>query len=63
VKPPRRRARPHGYVATGPGFYVWEPTREEARRAARDLSPPSAAKPIPVPAARASARVTSRRSR
>jgi hypothetical protein len=27
-----------GYVAAGPGFHVWEETRAEAERAARDLS-------------------------
>ena len=34
-----------GYVATGPGFYIWEETRRSALNAARDLSPPSAGAP------------------
>lgn len=38
-----------GFVATGPGFYVWEETRSAALRAARDLSPRSAADPPVVP--------------
>jgi hypothetical protein len=41
--------RPTGYVATGPGFYVWEETRDAALRAARDLSPPSAGEPRVLP--------------
>jgi hypothetical protein len=40
-----------GFVATGPGFYVWEETREAALRAARDLSPPSASEPTVTPVA------------
>jgi hypothetical protein len=39
-----------GFVATGPGFYVWEETRRAAFQAARDLSPPSAGAPRVVPA-------------
>ena len=27
-----------GYVSTGPGYYVWEETRSEALRSARDLT-------------------------
>lgn len=42
-----------GYVATGPGFYVWEETRRSALNAARDLSPPSAGAPEVVPVAKA----------
>jgi hypothetical protein len=47
-RPPRT-----GFVATGPGFYVWEETRRAAFQAARDLSPPSAGAPRVVPAAQA----------
>jgi hypothetical protein len=42
-----------GFVATGPGFYVWEETRRAAFQAARDLSPPSAGAPRVLPAASA----------
>ncbi len=27
-----------GYVSAGPGYYVWEETRSEALRSARDLT-------------------------
>ena len=45
-----------GYVATGPGFYVWEETRRAAQQAARDLSPPSAGPPVVLPADKAKLR-------
>jgi hypothetical protein len=55
MKPSRRLRRTTGYVATGPGFYVWEEHRGDARRAARDLSPLGVT-PIPRPAPPASRR-------
>jgi hypothetical protein len=50
VRPTRLQTKTFGYVATGPGFYVWYEHRGEAQRAARDLTAPSAAPPTAVPA-------------
>jgi hypothetical protein len=43
LRPTRFHAKSFGYVATGPGFYVWEEHLRDAQRAARDLSAPTAA--------------------
>jgi len=53
-RPPRPKNL--GFVATGPGFYVWEETRSAALRAARELSPRSAAEPAVVPVEQRAAR-------
>jgi hypothetical protein len=39
-----------GFVATGPGFHVWEETREEALRTARDLARGAPVRAIPAAA-------------
>lgn len=49
MKNDRSRSKGIGYIATGPGFYVWEEHRGDARRAARDLSPLGVS-PVPRPA-------------
>ena len=50
---PRSTSRPRGFVAIGPGFYVWEESQTLAFRQARDLTRPSAEPPRPTPAPRA----------
>jgi hypothetical protein len=51
LKPNRLRPKGTGYVATGPGFYVWEEVRSDALRTARELGPlftsPPAGGPLP----------------
>jgi hypothetical protein len=50
-----RASRTLGFIVTGPGFYVWEESRMEALRAARELgaqapAATAAAKQEPRPA-------------
>lgn len=49
MKPSPSSFKTVGFVASGPGFYVWEERRGDALRAARDLSPLGVT-PIPRPA-------------
>jgi hypothetical protein len=66
LNPNRLRPKGTGYVATGPGFYVWEEVRSDALSTARELGPlfpaPPAGGPLQAPALPGRSRRDRRRS-